>query len=331
MSQYKSERETNCPNVDELDVDDRKLKKSVALVCTQVSIHSIDLLCSHFSSWYKLKRTLSWILQVRNALLHRTSCNCLISVDELKESERIILRHVQLSCFLSDVLSLVASKSVAKSSVLHKLSPMLNEDRLLVVQGRLTHSPVGVDHRFPIVVPHKHLIAFLIVSDIHGRSQAKRYGCVFSCFATPPFHVRKLHSLDTDSMINILRRFIARRGNPDHIFCDNGTNLTSCCKELKRSLKALSQSGLHSFCLSHEIKWNFALPQSSHMGGVYERMIRTFRRVFIGILNPRTRLTDEILSTVFCEVESIINGRPITKTTTDVDDLSVLTPNHCCC
>ena len=64
------------------------------------------------------------------------------------------------------------------------------------------------------------------------------------------------------------------------------------------------------------------------MGGVYERMIRTFRRVFTGILNPRTRLTDEILSTVFCEVESIINGRPITKTTADVDDLSVLTPNH---
>ena len=231
--------------------------------------------------------------------------------------------------------SLVASKSVAKSSVLHKLSPMLNEERLLVVQGRLTHSPVGVDHRFPIVVPHKHPISSLIVSDIHGsahlgqewvvsivrnrfwitnmrrvvkrvardcivckkrfaapgcqrmadlpssrvtpynppffavgldcfgpflvthgRSQAKRYGCVFSCFATRAFHVEKLHSLDTDSMINALRRFIARRGNPDHIFCDNGTNLTSCCKELKRSLKALSQSDLHSFCLSHEIKWN---------------------------------------------------------------------------
>ena len=328
LSQYKSEWETNCPNVDELDVDDRELKKFVALVCTQGSIHPIDLLCSHFSSWYKLKKALSWILGVRNVLLHRVSCKGLISVDELKESERIILRHVQLSCFPTDVSSLVASKSVAKSSVLHKLSPMLNEDRLLVVQGRLTHSPVGVDHRFPIVVPHKHPIAFLIVSDIHGRSQAKRYGCVFSCFATRVFQVEKLHSLDTDSMINVLRRFIARRGNPDHIFCDNGTNLTSCCKELKRSLKALSQSDLHSFCLSHEIKWNFAPPQSSHMGGVYERMIRTFRRVFTGILNPRTRLTDEILSTVFCEVESIINGRPITKITTDVDDLSVLTPNH---
>ena len=82
--------------------------------------------------------------------------------------ERIILRHVQLFCFPSEVTFLVASKSVAKSKVLHKLSPMMNEDRLLVVQGRLTHSPVGVDHRFLIVVPHKHPIAFLIVSDIHG-------------------------------------------------------------------------------------------------------------------------------------------------------------------
>ena len=194
LSQYKSEWETNCPNVDELDVDDRELKKPVALVCTQGSIHSIDLLCSHFSSWHKLKKALSWILRVRNALLHRSSCKGLISVDELKESERIILRHVQLSCFPSEVTSLVASKSVAKSSVLHKLSPILNEDRLLVVQGRLTHSPVGVDHIFPIVAPHKHPIAFLIVSDIHGRSQAKRCGYVFSCFATRAFQVEKLHS-----------------------------------------------------------------------------------------------------------------------------------------
>ena len=154
LSQYKSEWKTICPNVDELDVDDRELKKSVALVCTQGSIHSIDLLCSHFSSWYKLKRALSWILRVRNALLHRTSCKGLISVDELKESKRIILRHVQLCCFPSEVSSLVASKSVAKSSVLHKLSPMLNEDRLLVVQGRLTHSPHSYGFFYALYVYH---------------------------------------------------------------------------------------------------------------------------------------------------------------------------------
>lgn len=64
------------------------------------------------------------------------------------------------------------------------------------------------------------------------------------------------------------------------------------------------------------------------MGGVYERMIRTVRRVFDGLFNPNVRLTDEILHTVFCEIDGIVNGRPITKVSTDVDDLAALTPNH---
>ena len=46
------------------------------------------------------------------------------------------------------------------------------------------------------------------------------------------------------------------------------------------------------------------------------------------MLNPNVRLTDEILETGFCEVEGIVNGRPITKVSTDSNDLSALTPNH---
>ena len=63
------------------------------------------------------------------------------------------------------------------------------------------------------------------------------------------------------------------------------------------------------------------------MGGVWERLVGVFKRVFSGLLKDR-RLTDEILQTLFCEVESIMNSRPMTKASDDVDDLSVLSPNH---
>lgn len=39
-------------------------------------------------------------------------------------------------------------------------------------------------------------------------------------------------------------------------------------------------------------------------------------------------LDDEGLSTLMCEVESIVNGRPITKVSDDAKDLNTLTPNH---
>lgn len=39
-------------------------------------------------------------------------------------------------------------------------------------------------------------------------------------------------------------------------------------------------------------------------------------------------LDEESLHTVLCEVEAIINGRPITKASADPNDLEALTPNH---
>ena len=39
-------------------------------------------------------------------------------------------------------------------------------------------------------------------------------------------------------------------------------------------------------------------------------------------------MDDEALSTLMCEVETIINGQPITKVSDDPNDFEALTPNH---
>ena len=40
------------------------------------------------------------------------------------------------------------------------------------------------------------------------------------------------------------------------------------------------------------------------------------------------RLTDEVLETLFCEVEAMINSRPLTKLSEDVTDMNTLSPNQ---
>ena len=90
----------------------------------------------------------------------------------------------------------------------------------------------------------------------------------------------------------------------------------------------LSEDEISRYSVSKGVKWHFQPPCASHMGGVWERPIRTVRKVLSGILKSQIRLTDEGLSTVFCEVESITNSRPLTKVSDDISDGTAITPNH---
>jgi hypothetical protein len=68
-------------------------------------------------------------------------------------------------------------------------------------------------------------------------------------------------------------------------------------------------------------------PRVPHGGGVWERLIRTVRRVLFAVI-PAGRISDECLRTIFCEVESIVNSRPLTKVSDDVNDASAISPNQ---
>ena len=160
-----------------------------------------------------------------------------------------------------------------------------------------------------------------------GRSLVKRYGVIFTCMTIRAVHLEVAHSLDTDSFLMALRRFIARRGQVKIIRSDNATNFTSGERELRESINAWNQSKIHDTLLQKNIKWIFNPPSGSHFGGVWERCIRTTRKILLALLQMQT-IDDESLSTLLCEVESIMNGRPLTTVSTDQRDLEALTPNH---
>ena len=57
--------------------------------------------------------------------------------------------------------------------------------------------------------------------------------------------------------------------------------------------------------------WWFNPPTASHIGGSWERQIRTVRKVLASLLQDNI-LDNEKLHTPFHEVESIVNDRPLT-------------------
>eukprot|EP00794_Sanderia_malayensis_P005086 gene5086-biopygen4146 len=153
------------------------------------------------------------------------------------------------------------------------------------------------------------------------------YGVIFTCLSIQAIHIEVANSLDTSSFKNSLRRFVARRGIPEEIRSDNGTNFRGAEKELRVAIYHWNQQQLHEFCLQRHIKWKFNPPGASHIGGVWERLIRTIRRVLSALVRNQT-LDDEGLHTFMCEAEAVISARPLTKVSDDPQDLNALTPNH---
>ena len=199
-----------------------------------------------------------------------------------------------------------------QSTVCNQKMSDLPEDRVTPSQPPFTYT--GVDCFGPFEVKR-------------ARSRVKRYGVIFTCLSSRAIHLEVAHSLDTESFLNALRRFVARRGQPKEIRSDNGGNFVKGERELREAMNEWNQEQIHNFLLQRNVKWTFNPPAGSHFGGVWERCIRTVRKVMKALMKEQT-LYDEGLNTLFCEVESVVNSRPITKLSDDPRDEQPLTPNH---
>ena len=57
-----------------------------------------------------------------------------------------------------------------------------------------------------------------------GHKELKHYGALFTCLSSSAIHIKTVASLNTDSFILCLHRFIGRSGNIRILRSDNGSN-----------------------------------------------------------------------------------------------------------
>ena len=74
---------------------------------------------------------------------------------------------------------------------------------------------------------------------------------------TRAIHLELVESLDSDSFINVLQRFINRRGRPNTIVSDCGSNFKGAIQKLKLELSGLNQEKIANYTLKQNIKWKF--------------------------------------------------------------------------
>jgi len=75
------------------------------------------------------------------------------------------------------------------------------------------------------------------------------------------------------------------------------------------------------------IEWRFIPPSAPHMGGAWERLVKSIKVALRATLKERAP-KDEVLITLLAEAAHSVNSRPLTHVSLDPDDQEALTPNH---
>ena len=142
---------------------------------------------------------------------------------------------------------------------------------------RVTEAPAfshtGVDIFGPILIKEK---------KDRNRSFLKTYGCIFICMVSKAVHIELAADLSIEGFLAAFRRFIRRRGVPEHMYSDNGTNFVGANKELREIYDLHERDEfkqkIGSFATSKRFEWHFNLPLSPHFGGLWEAAVKSFKQ-----------------------------------------------------
>lgn len=160
----------------------------------------------------------------------------------------------------------------------------------------ISFQAVGLDYAGPLFV----------------KDNTKVYILLLTCASSRAVHLELTPTMTVGAFLRGFRRFIARRGLPKRIIHDN--------------FKTFRSDDVKNFMLNHGVTQQFILPASPWWGGFYERLVRTVKSTLRKTLR-KSSLTFEQLQTVLCEVEAVVNNRPLTYVSED-DLAESITPNH---
>ena len=176
--------------------DDPEAKKeAAAFTCETVCSDILTTTISRCSSWSRLRRVVAWVLRYKSNLLHRVkerengketmqkTTIGPVTVHELREAEKEIIKHVQQVAFSEEIKVLAKGqgkasncKAIKNSSNIYQLDPVI-KNGLLRVGGRLRRAQISEEAKHPSILPKSHHVVTLIVNYYHhvsGHSGVER-------------------------------------------------------------------------------------------------------------------------------------------------------------
>ena len=155
-----------------------------------------------------------------------------------------------------------------------------------------------------------------------SNTEMKVYICLFTCATTRAIHLEVVTDLSVETFLLASRRFASRRSLPQVLVSDNASTYSSAADELQ---KLLQSDHLTEMLGRRGVQWQFIPKRAPWYGGWWERLIGLTKMALKKVLG-RSRVTLTVLETLVVEVEAILNDRPLTHISPDIDDAEPLTP-----
>ncbi|XP_072932542.1 uncharacterized protein [Epargyreus clarus] len=93
-----------------------------------------------------------------------------LTAKELRDTLTIWIKECQSNNFNDEIKLVKENKNLPKGSKLKTLNPFLDNDGVLRVGGRLSHSRLNINKKHPIIIPRQSHLTELIISDAHKQT-----------------------------------------------------------------------------------------------------------------------------------------------------------------
>lgn len=188
--------------------------------------------------------------------------------------------------------------------------------------SRISEAPpfthVGLDYFGPLFIKE-------------DQTTRKVWVCLFTCMVTRAVHLEMVPDMSTVAFLNCFRRFIACKGTPCEVICDNATQFKLASKMFDSIWKTILKSEeVQNYCADERINWHFIVELAPWMGGFYERLVGIIKRSLRKAIG-RKLLNSDQLHTVLKEAEAVVNSRPLVYVGEDINSSITITPAHFSC
>lgn len=256
-------------------------------------------------------------LIVRDVHLNNFHAGITLMISQLRRQYWIIGARVLVKQCTRNCIKCVRVKGLTSGQIMGDLPTVR-------VTGERAFLRSAVDYAGPIQIK-------VPTINVRKFGITKGYIAVFVCLATKCIHLEVASDQTSEKFLEAYKRFSARRGTPRELRSDHGSNFVGSKNELAR-LQEMLQSQIESELIRKSLAkdgtdWSMVPAHTPHFNGLCEAAVKSAKYHLRRVLR-QTPFTFEEMATILCQIEAILNSRPLIPQSDDINDLNVLTPGH---